>query len=103
MVVMQERLKDAFEQFGWSRIPEILHTHAEDAAKHNHSYLEFLDKLLQEELLCRHNRFIRMKTRMARLPYHKTLVQFDSPFSPPLMNDESGISPCFGLLSIRRI
>jgi DNA replication protein len=84
MVVMQERLKDAFEQFGWSRIPEILHTHAEDAAKHNHSYLEFLDKLLQEELVCRHERFIRMKTRMARLPYHKTLEQFDFSFQPSI-------------------
>ncbi|OBR64943.1 hypothetical protein A7K91_05015 [Paenibacillus oryzae] len=40
MVVIQECLKDSFEQNGWSRIPEILYKHAEDAAKHNHSYLE---------------------------------------------------------------
>jgi len=47
-MILQERLQDAFQQFGWSRIPEILHTHAEEAAKHNISYLEFLDKLLQD-------------------------------------------------------
>lgn len=84
MIVVQERLQEAFQQFGWSRIPEILHTHAEEAAKHNISYLEFLDKLLQEEIITKRERFVRMKTRMARLPYHKTLDQFDFNFQPSI-------------------
>lgn len=83
-MILQERLQDAFQQFGWSRIPEILHTHAEEAAKHNISYLEFLDKLLQEELAAKRERFIRMKTRMAHLPFHKTLDQFDFGFQPSI-------------------
>lgn len=83
-MVVTERLQDAFEQLGWSRIPDILHIHAEDAAKHNRTYLEFLDALLQEELSAKHDRFIRMKTRMAHLPYHKTLDQFDFSYQPSI-------------------
>jgi DNA replication protein len=84
MIALNERLQEAFQQFGWSRIPEVLHTHAEEAAKHNISYLEFLDKLLQEELVAKRDRFIRMRTRLARLPYHKTLDQYDFSFQPSI-------------------
>lgn len=73
MTGLQDRLQEAFEQFGWTRVPEVLHHHAEEAAKHNISYLEFLDKLLQEELLAKRDRYIRTRTRMANLPYHNTL------------------------------
>ena len=82
--LLYERLQDAFQAFGWTRIPEVVDHHAEEAAKHNISYLEFLDKLLQEELLAKRERFIRMKTRMARLPFHKTLDQFDFSFQPSI-------------------
>ncbi|WP_062411126.1 IS21-like element helper ATPase IstB [Paenibacillus naphthalenovorans] len=83
-MALNERLQNAFRQLGWSRIPEVLHTHAEEAAKHNISYLEFLDKLLQEELAAKQDRFIRMRTRLARLPFHKTLDQFDFSFQPSI-------------------
>jgi DNA replication protein DnaC len=84
MIATNERLQEAFRQFGWSRIPEVIYTHAEEAAAHNISYLEFLDKLLQEELAAKRDRFIRMRTRMAHLPYHKTLDQFDFSFQPSI-------------------
>jgi len=84
MTELQDRLQEAFEQFGWTRVPEVLHHHAEEAAKHNISYLEFLDKLLQEELLAKRDRYIRMRTRMAHLPYHKTLEQFEFAFQPSI-------------------
>ncbi|WP_269466617.1 hypothetical protein [Novibacillus thermophilus] len=45
----EDRLQAAFKQLGWVRIPEILHQHAEEAAKHNIAYTEFLDNLIQEE------------------------------------------------------
>lgn len=84
MILQHERLKEAFAEFGWSRIPEIFDAHAEEAAKHNIPYLEFLDKLLQEEIIAKRDRFIRMKTRMAHLPYHRTLEQFDFSFQPSI-------------------
>ena len=49
-MILQERLLEVSRHFGWVLIPEILHNHAEESSKHNISYLEFLDKLLQEEL-----------------------------------------------------
>ena len=79
-MILQERLQNALEELDFIRIPEIIHQHAEEASKHNISYLEFLDNILQEELLAKQERFIKMKTRMARLPYHKTLDQFDFNF-----------------------
>jgi len=82
--LLYERLQDAFQAFGWTRIPEVLDHHAEEAAKHNISYLEFLDKLLQEEIVAKRERFIRMKTRIAHLPFHKTLDQFDFSFQPSI-------------------
>jgi hypothetical protein len=39
--LLYERLQDAFREFGWTRIPEVVDHHAEEAAKHNISYLEF--------------------------------------------------------------
>ncbi|WP_425450706.1 ATP-binding protein, partial [Tumebacillus permanentifrigoris] len=40
------------------------------------TYLEFLDKRLQEELTAKHDRYLRTRTRLAKLPYHKTIDQF---------------------------
>ncbi len=103
MIGLQERLEDAFHQFGWTRIPEVLHHHAEEASKHNISYLEFLDKLLQEELAAKWDRYVRTRTRLANLPFHKTLDQFDFRFQPSI--DERRIRDLgpFGLSSTRRI
>lgn len=84
MILQHERLKEAFAEFGWVRIPEVFDAHAEEAAKENITYLEFLDKLLQEEIIAKRERFVRTKTRMANLPYHRTLEQFDFNFQPSI-------------------
>lgn len=81
-MILQERLETAIRHFGWVRIPEIIHQHAEEASKANIPYLEFLDKLLAEELLAKHDRFIQTRTRLAHLPFRKTLDQFDFAFQP---------------------
>lgn len=41
MILQHERLKDAFAEFGWSRIPEIFDAHAEEAAEHNYRISSF--------------------------------------------------------------
>lgn len=81
-MILQERLEAAIRHFGWVRIPEILHQHAEEASKRNIPYLEFLDNLLAEEILAKHERFIQTRTRLAHLPFRKTLDQFDFAFQP---------------------
>ncbi|MFC7749605.1 hypothetical protein ACFQWB_06575 [Paenibacillus thermoaerophilus] len=49
-----------------------------------------MDKLLQEELAAKRERFIRMKTRMAHLPFHKTWTNSISDSSRPSMNAAFG-------------
>jgi DNA replication protein DnaC len=83
-VILQERLEAAIRHFGWVRIPEILHQHAEEASNRNIPYLEFLDNLLAEEMLAKHDRFIQTRTRLAHLPFRKTLDQFDFAFQPSI-------------------
>ncbi|MDQ6420481.1 IS21-like element helper ATPase IstB [Paenibacillus sp. LHD-117] len=83
-MILQERLEAAIRHFGWVRIPEILHQHAEEASKRNIPYLEFLDNLLAEEMLAKHDRFIQTRTRLAHLPFRKTLDQFDFEFQPSI-------------------
>ncbi|MBD2872990.1 IS21-like element helper ATPase IstB [Paenibacillus arenilitoris] len=84
MILQHERLKETFAEFGWSRIPEVFDAHAEEAAKLNIPYLEFLDKLLQEEIAYKQDRFVRMRTRMANFPYHRTLEAYDFSFQPSI-------------------
>jgi DNA replication protein DnaC len=83
-MMIQERLEEAFQYFGWVRIPDILHQHAEEAAEQNIAYTAFLDKLLQEEMTEKRSRFVQMRTRMAHLPFQKSLETFDFNFQPSI-------------------
>ncbi len=56
----------------------------EEAGAKQVSYLEFLDQLLEEELSARFERNVAMKTKLAHLPYHKTLGDFDYGFQPSI-------------------
>lgn len=40
--------------------------------------------MLQEELAAKHERYLKTRTRLAKLPYHKTLDQFDFKFQPSI-------------------
>jgi DNA replication protein DnaC len=102
-MMVQERLEEAFQYFGWVRIPDILHQHAEEAAQQNIAYTVFLDKLLQEEMNEKRYRFVQMRTRMAHLPFQKSLEPSTLASSLPLMRSALKIwRPCV-LSSIRRI
>lgn len=52
------------------------------AATHNWSALEYLDHLTQGELNARSERDVQRRVRLARLPFFKTLDQFDFAFQP---------------------
>ena len=55
---------------------------SQEATEENKSYVEFLDELLNEEQTARYERNVLIKTRLARLPYHKTMADFDYSFQP---------------------
>jgi DNA replication protein DnaC len=55
---------------------------ADEAAHGQWSYIEFLGKLLEEEMAARQERRLAVKQRLAHFPWVKTLDQFDFAFQP---------------------
>jgi len=72
-----ERVQQQLLRLKLAHIAEQLETTSQEAAKHEWTYLDFLDHLLQAELLARHQREIALKTKLAHFPLVKTLDQFD--------------------------
>jgi DNA replication protein DnaC len=57
---------------------------AEEAAQGQWSYIEFLGKLLEDEMAARQERRLAIRQRMSRFPWVKTLDQFEFTFQPGL-------------------
>ena len=55
---------------------------ADEASKNEWSYIDFLGKLLSEEITARQGRRLAFKQRLAHFPCVKTLDQFDFSFQP---------------------
>src|SRR5919205_3940489 len=67
-----------------SRIREVVASWISQAEQQQLGYAEFLDELLNEELLGRHENQIRHKLKAAGFPYAATLEQFDFSLRPEL-------------------
>jgi DNA replication protein DnaC len=83
-VLTQERVRNNLGKLRLQRIAQVLDSVAEEAARANLPYLEFLDRLLEEEAAARYQRTVAFKTRMARFPFIKTLDQFNFSFQPSI-------------------
>jgi len=81
-VLVEERVRLGLERLRLQRMAEVLQRVCEEASREHLSYLDFLDQLLQEEQNARDARNVEIKTRLARLPYHKTMADFDYSFQP---------------------
>src|SRR5690348_4272939 len=79
---LYERVQTALGRLKLTRISAGLDRAAEDAARGEWSYLEFLDRLLEAEISGRYEREVAMKTKLAHFPVVKTLDQFDFSFQP---------------------
>lgn len=77
-----ERIQTHLEKLRLPRIGEVLDTVAEQAAKAEWTYLDFLDRLLSAEAEAKYEKGVAMRIRMARFPFQKTLEQFDFSFQP---------------------
>ena len=76
------------------RMAEVLERMCQEATRQNRSYMEFLDELLSEEQRARYERNVAIKTRLAHLPYHKTMGEFDYSFQPSV--DKKQIAELLG-------
>jgi DNA replication protein DnaC len=83
-VLVHERVRDNLEKLRLQGMAQVLDMVAEEAARANLPYLDFLDRLLEEEAAARYQRTVAFKTRMARFPFIKTLDQFDFSFQPSI-------------------
>jgi DNA replication protein DnaC len=81
-LLVEERVRLELERLRLTRMAEVLDRVCEEASRGEVSYLDFLDQLLQEEQGARFERTIAVKTKLAHLPYHKTMADFDYAFQP---------------------
>ena len=72
----------ALERLKLTAVANQLDRLAEQAARDQWPYVRFLDQLLDAELLARSGRDIAMKTKLARLPFVKTVDGFDFSVQP---------------------
>jgi DNA replication protein DnaC len=86
---LMERLHALLDAVGLSEADNALEGHLERAAQGEASYAEMLCELLESEVGVRRDRFLSTRLKLAHLPYHKTLEQFDFSFQPTI--DERAI------------
>jgi DNA replication protein DnaC len=79
-----QRVQGHLARLKLTRMADCLDMLAQDAAKHEWTYLDFLDHLLDSEASARYERDVAMKIKLAHFPFPKTLEQFDFAFQPAL-------------------
>jgi len=83
-MIVLERTRQALETLGMTQAAAVLDSRLEAAAGRQLTYLDFLDDLLAAELEARRERYLKTRIRLAHLPFHKTLEQFDFSFQPSI-------------------
>lgn len=84
-----DKLRQALASLKMTEADALLEAHLSRAAKTDGSYAEFLLDLLEAELRARQEAHLHQATRRARLPFVKSLEQFDFAFQPSI--DQSQI------------
>lgn len=78
------QLDALFEKLKLDHLPEHLDTVCEQSAKRDLDYRGFLAEALQAGWAGRHQRGLHSRLKLARLPWIKTLEQFDFDFQPSI-------------------
>jgi DNA replication protein DnaC len=81
---MNDRLLSALRQLRLSGLAESLEVRLHEAASHQLSHAEFLELILQDELLVREQRLIGRRVKAAAFRELKPLDEFDWSFNPSL-------------------
>ena len=79
---MNDRLRNALKKLRLSGLSQSLEVRLHEAASHNLNHLEFLELILQDELLVRSERLLQRRIQVAAFRELKTLDQFDWSFNP---------------------
>src|SRR3954469_4703039 len=81
---MNERLQSALHQLRLSGLAQSLDVRLQETAGHQLSHLEFLELILQDELLVRQQRQIERRVKAADFRELKPLDEFDFSFNPSI-------------------
>ncbi|HVX09564.1 MAG TPA: IS21-like element helper ATPase IstB [Pirellulales bacterium] len=81
---MNDRLQSALRQLRLSGLAETLSVRLQEAAGHQLSHAEFLELILQDELLVRNQRLIDRRVKAAQFRELKALDDFDWSFNPSI-------------------
>jgi len=81
---MNDRLQSALRQLRLSGLTETLDVRLQEAAGHQLSHAEFLELILQDELLVRNQRLIDRRVKAAQFRELKALDDFDWAFNPSI-------------------
>jgi DNA replication protein DnaC len=81
---MNDRLQSALRQLRLSGLAQSLDVRLQEAAGHQLSHAEFLELILQDELLVRQERQIERRVKAAQFREQKSLDQFDFAFNPSI-------------------
>ena len=83
-MIALEQARAYLEQLNLTEAAGVLDSRLEMAAQKELSYADFLVDLLSIEAAARRERYLKTRTRMAHLPFHRTLEQFDFSFQPSI-------------------
>lgn len=79
-----EQVRQQLESLGLSQAATVLDRCLEVGTRENLPALTVVRHILEEELAARHERYLKARTRLAHLPFHKTLADFDFTAQPSL-------------------
>ncbi len=85
---MNERLLSILRQLRLSGLAQTLDVRLQEAAGHQLSHAEFLELILQDELLVRQERQIDRRVKAALFRELKPLDQFDWSFNPSIQKKQ---------------
>jgi DNA replication protein DnaC len=81
---MKEALLSALKKLRLSGLAQSLEVRLQEAAGHNLGHDEFLELILQDELMVRNERLIARRVKAARFREQKSLADFDWSFNPSI-------------------
>ncbi len=83
-MIALEQARHHLEHLGLDQAAAVLEGRLEAAAQQQVPYAEFLADLLGTEAAARRERYLRTRTRLAHLPFQRTLAEFDFGFQPSI-------------------
>ena len=94
-MIALEQARQHLETLGLKQAVEVLYNTLDAAASKQMPYPDMLAELLGAEVAARKERYLATKTKMAHLPFQRTLDQFDFAFQPSI--DERHVRELAGL------